>query len=314
MKRLLASGLVLFTLAVAPFAVAAAEEKVAFGAGGSGFLVTPDGKGPFPAVIVIQEWWGLNDWVKDQARALAKEGYVALAVDLYRGKVTTKQEDAHQLMMGLPPDRAMRRPEGGVRLPGGAHGREEGPHRLHRLVHGRALLAGPRHRGTDAGGGGAPTTARPPTDAAAIARIKAPVLGNYGGDDKGPSPDQVKAFEAAMKKAGKSVDVKIYEGAGHAFANVNNPWGGYREAAAKDAWARIDGVPREEPEEVGPPSGRGHGRVRREGRFRAREAQPAEVAAAADPRPVDHGEVLEASAGFRADRAAAPSWCRRSSR
>jgi carboxymethylenebutenolidase len=64
------------------------------------------------------------------------------------------------------------------------------------------------------------------------------VLGNFGGDDKGPAPDQVQAFEAAMKKAGKSVDVKIYDGAPHAFANVNNPWGGYREAAAKDAWAR----------------------------------------------------------------------------
>ena len=64
------------------------------------------------------------------------------------------------------------------------------------------------------------------------------MLGNFGGDDKGPSPDQVRAFEAAMKKAGKSVDVKIYEGAPHAFANVNNPWKGYREAAAKDAWSR----------------------------------------------------------------------------
>jgi carboxymethylenebutenolidase len=41
-----------------------------------------------------------------------------------------------------------------------------------------------------------------------------------------------------MKKAGKSVDLKLYEGAGHAFANINNPWGGYREAAAKDAWSR----------------------------------------------------------------------------
>jgi carboxymethylenebutenolidase len=78
----------------------------------------------------------------------------------------------------------------------------------------------------------------PPTDAAAIAKIKAPVLGNFGGEDKGPAPDQVKAFESAMKQAGKTADIKIYEGAGHAFANVNNPWGGYREAAAKDAWAR----------------------------------------------------------------------------
>ena len=57
-------------------------------------------------------------------------------------------------------------------------------------------------------------------------------------EDKGPAPDAVKAFEAALKKAGKSADLKIYEGAGHAFANEGNPFGGYRESAAKDAWAR----------------------------------------------------------------------------
>jgi carboxymethylenebutenolidase len=78
----------------------------------------------------------------------------------------------------------------------------------------------------------------PPTDQTAIGRIKAPVLGNYGGDDKGPSPEQVRLFEDLMKKAGKPIDVKIYPGAGHAFANVNNPWGGYRKEAAEDAWAR----------------------------------------------------------------------------
>jgi carboxymethylenebutenolidase len=78
----------------------------------------------------------------------------------------------------------------------------------------------------------------PPTDAAANARIKAPVLGNYGAEDKGPSPEQVAAFEAALKKSGKAVDAKVYPGAGHAFANPNNPWNGYREAAAKDAWSR----------------------------------------------------------------------------
>ena len=72
----------------------------------------PKGKGPFPAVVVIQEWWGLNDWVKDQARALAKEGYVALAVDLYHGKVADKQEDAHQLMMRAQLRRRRARPEG----------------------------------------------------------------------------------------------------------------------------------------------------------------------------------------------------------
>src|SRR6476660_2988736 len=61
----------------------------------SGELYTPEGKGPFPALIVIHEWWGLNDWVKEQASKLADEGYVALAVDLYRGKVATTLDDAH---------------------------------------------------------------------------------------------------------------------------------------------------------------------------------------------------------------------------
>jgi uncharacterized membrane protein len=67
---------------------------------------------------------------------------------------------------------------------------------------------------------------------------QASVLGNFGAEDQGPTPQQVKTFEAALKKAGKKVNFKIYPGAGHAFANVNNPWGGYREAAAKDAWDR----------------------------------------------------------------------------
>ena len=218
----------------------AEEQTITYKSGdetASGFLATPAGKGPFPAVVVIQEWWGLNDWVKDQARALAKEGYVALAPDLYRGKVTASPEEAHQLMMGAPPDRVLRDlraayaslqsrsdvTKGRIGSVGWCFG---GRYSLELATKEPTLAAAVAYYGA------------PPTDPASIAAIKAPVLGNFGGDDKGPSPDQVKAFEAAMKKAGKSVDVKIYPGAPHAFANVNNPWGGYREAAAQDAWAR----------------------------------------------------------------------------
>src|SRR5271169_3599306 len=71
-------------------------------------LYTPAGKGPFPAIIVIHEWWGLNDWVKDQASKLADQGYEALAIDLYRGKVATTPEMAHEIMRGVPEDRAKR--------------------------------------------------------------------------------------------------------------------------------------------------------------------------------------------------------------
>ena len=240
MKRAMVALTSLVLLAAAALPARAAEQGVTFKSGtesGSGFLVTPEGKGPFPAVIVIQEWWGLDDWIKDQARALAREGYVALAVDLYRGKVTNKQEEAHQLMMGLPPERAMRdlqgayasllsRPDVKKDRIGAIGWCMGGMYALKLATEEPGLKAVVAYYGA------------PPTEPAAIARIKAPILGNYGAEDKGPSPEQVKAFEDALRKAGKTIDVKLYPGAGHAFANPNNPWKGYRPQAAKDAWAR----------------------------------------------------------------------------
>jgi len=228
------------SLLFAALPVGAGEATVSYKSGGdtvSAFLVTPDGKGPFPAVVVIHEWWGLNPWTKDQARALAKEGYAALAVDLYRGQSTDKQEEAHQLMMGTPRDRALSDLRGALAF---LRARSDvkkdrvgsigwcmgGMYSLALAVEDPALSAVVAYYGA------------PPTDPKDIARIHAPILGNFGGDDKGPTPDQVKDFGAALKAAGKSFDPKIYPGAGHAFANVNNPWGGYREEAAKDAWSR----------------------------------------------------------------------------
>ena len=241
MKRAILVAVSVFLLAAAAAPpCAAAEQTVTFKSGTetvSGFLVTPEGKGPFPAVIVIHEWWGLDDWIKDEARALAREGYVALAVDLYRGKVTNKQEEAHQLMMGLSQEGAMRdlkaayaylpsRPDVKKDRIGTVGWCMGGMYALKLATEEPGLKAVVAYYGA------------PPTDAQMIVRIQAPVLGNYGAEDKGPSPEQVKAFEAEMKKLGKTVDIKIYPGAGHAFANPNNPWGGYRPEAAKDAWAR----------------------------------------------------------------------------
>jgi carboxymethylenebutenolidase len=74
----------------------------------SGMLYAPSGNGPFPALIVIHEFLGLNDWVKEQASKLSDQGYVTLAVDLYRGKVADNPELGHELMRGLPQDRANR--------------------------------------------------------------------------------------------------------------------------------------------------------------------------------------------------------------
>ena len=101
--------LLLFLLSISSFAVDG--KTVSYKSGDEtvqGVLYTPAGKGPFPALVVIHEWWGLNDWVKEQAAKLAGEGYAALAIDLYRGKVATTPDEAHEIMRGVPEDRAAR--------------------------------------------------------------------------------------------------------------------------------------------------------------------------------------------------------------
>ena len=87
----------LFTAFLAVRADAPKTETVTFPNGTgtvSGFLATPEKPGRYPALVVIHEWWGLTDWVKEQTQKLADQGYVALAVDLYRGKVTSDPEEA----------------------------------------------------------------------------------------------------------------------------------------------------------------------------------------------------------------------------
>jgi carboxymethylenebutenolidase len=204
-----------------------------------GYLSLPDDKSArHPAIIVIQEWWGLNDWIKEQTDRFAKQGYVALAVDLYRGRVTDSQEEAHELMRGLPEDRAVADLKSGFNLL--AARPDVDPKRI-------AVI------GWCMGGGYALdlTIAEPRlaasvinyghlmTDPATIARIKTPILGNFGAEDRGIPPSDVDAFTKAVRSAGKSIDVKIYPGAGHAFMNPNNK-GGYVPDAAQDAWSRID--------------------------------------------------------------------------
>src|SRR5271167_3854004 len=105
---------IILTVLIALFATAlfAAEgQPVSYKSGDetvNALLYTPPGKGPFPALVVIHEWWGLNDWVKEEASKLADQGYVALAIDLYRDKVATTPDEAHEIMRGVPEDRARR--------------------------------------------------------------------------------------------------------------------------------------------------------------------------------------------------------------
>jgi carboxymethylenebutenolidase len=203
----------------------------------SGFLALPAGHGKHPGIVVTHEWWGLNDQIKDETKKLAEQGYVALAVDLYRGKVATTPEEAHELMRGVPDDRGMRDLEAAFSYLA-----------ARRDVEASKIAS----IGWCMGGGWSIKLAMNepklaacivnygslPTEISSIEKIHAPVLGNFGADDRGITPDSVHAFEAAMKAAGKSVDVKIYAGAGHAFQNPNNK-ASYRPEATADAWARM---------------------------------------------------------------------------
>src|SRR5574340_1224243 len=103
--------LIVVLLMTAASALAATSQTVSYASGSEtvqAVMYTPEGKGPFPALVVIHEWWGLNDWVKEQASKLAGQGYVTLAVDLYRGQVAATPEEAHELSRGVPRDRAQR--------------------------------------------------------------------------------------------------------------------------------------------------------------------------------------------------------------
>jgi carboxymethylenebutenolidase len=218
-----------------------AQQPVTFPSGDStaqALLYLPQGAGPHPALVVIHEWWGLNDWVKQEAAGYAAKGYVTLAVDLYRGKVAADPELAHELSRGLPQDQGVRDLTAAVAW---LQSRKDvkpdrigavgwcmgGGYALQLAIASPALRAVAINYGSLA------------TDKAALGQIHAAVLGNFGGQDHGIPPDAVHAFEAAMLSLGKPVDAKIYPQAGHAFENPNNT-AGFRPDDAADALARVD--------------------------------------------------------------------------
>jgi carboxymethylenebutenolidase len=239
-KSFALSFIALFILVSLSLSFAADGKAVSYKSGDEtvqAVLYTPAGKGPFPAVIVIHEWWGLNDWVKDQAAKLAGEGYVALAVDLYRGKIATTRDQAHELMSGAPGDRVKRdlhaafeflqsQPNVKKNRMGAIGWCMGGGYSLDVALQEPTLAADVINYGHLA------------TDADALKKINAPILGLFGALDEGIPPKDVKKFAETLEEMGKKVEIKIYDDAGHGFQNPVNK-DGYRAADAADAWKRI---------------------------------------------------------------------------
>ena len=216
------------------------EEVVYAEVGGKpvrGFLAKPKaGQGPLPAVIVIQEWWGLNDNIRQMAKRLAGEGYTALAVDLYGGQVATDPGQAQKLMQAVLQNRAAG---------------EENLRQAYNYLETKQKAPKIGVIGWCFGGGWSLATAlmlpdqidaavvyygHLETDKEKLAKLRAPVLGFFGGKDKSLPLATVRQFEAALKELGKPVGVQVYDNADHAFANPSG--GNYDEAAAKDSWQR----------------------------------------------------------------------------
>lgn len=208
-------------------------EPVTFAANGGtcgGYLARPASSGP--GVVVIQEWWGLDDHVKSIADRFAAEGFVALAPDLYHGTVTTSPDEAQKLLMALDIARAEKDLRGAVRLlredtksPVGTVGFCMG---------GTLSLYAACANGADVAAcvvfyGGHP---KAPYD---FDGLRAPVLGHWAEKDPGANANAANV-EKALRERGRPFEFHTYPGTGHAFFNDTRPV--HDPGASALAWQR----------------------------------------------------------------------------
>lgn len=214
------------------FAYAEVNDEVVYG-----YFVAPSNMiEPLPAIIVIHEWWGLNDNVRAMADRLAGEGYIVLAIDLYGGKTAEDPQDARKLMLEVVED------------PDSASDNIRQAYEFVTTAAGAPRVAS---LGWCFGGGWSLNTAMlfpDELDAAVIyygqvtadedklRPVNVPILGLFGGEDRGISVESVQAFEAALQRLRKVHDIQIYPKAGHAFANPTGR--NYNAGTAADAWQR----------------------------------------------------------------------------
>jgi carboxymethylenebutenolidase len=219
-------------------------ETVEFASNGneaSGYLARPSG-GSGPGVVVIQEWWGVDDSLKSTADRLASAGLVALVPDLYHGDVAGHDEmdKAAQLMQSMPPDRAARDMSGAVDFLAGndaTTGRGVG---VVGFCMGGMLswiLAANRPDKVKAAVAfyGYPQGEMEPD----WSRLEASVQGHMAENDDFFGPDGAKALESKLRDMGKDVSITIHAGTGHAFMGPHNALGTLDEELAEALWPRV---------------------------------------------------------------------------
>ncbi|MEE8557966.1 MAG: dienelactone hydrolase family protein [Myxococcota bacterium] len=200
-----------------------------------GYLATPESGGG-PGVIVIQEWWGLVDHIKEVVDRFAKSGFVALAPDLYHGESTQSPDDAGRLMMALDIGRSAKDLEGAVSFllgDGGATSQKVGT--VGFCMGGQLALAAACASSNV--GACVDFYGVHPSVTLDFSQLSAPVLGLFAENDGFVSPEVARKLEHDIRSSGKQVQIHIYPGVDHAFFNDSRP-DVYDAKAAGDAWDR----------------------------------------------------------------------------
>jgi len=203
-----------------------------------GYLAVP-ASGSGPGLVVIQEWWGLTEHIKDVTDRFAAEGFVALAPDLFGGPTTHDSDEAGQLMQDLPVERAARDLSGAVDFLLGHDAVTSSTVGAVGFCMGGGFVLVMAAQQGDRVGAAVPFYGVGGYDQVDLAGITAPVLGHFGSEDGFAPPAQVDALEAELQaKSQGSVEIVRYAGAGHAFFNDENLLGTYDADLAALAWSR----------------------------------------------------------------------------
>jgi carboxymethylenebutenolidase len=200
-----------------------------------GYLARPEAPGHYPGVVVIQEWWGLVPHIKDVAERFAREGYVALAPDLYHGQAASEPDEARKLAMALDRERAVAEITAAARYLKQLDAAE--PRKVGTVgwcMGGGLSLSAAAHNGAIAA---AVCFYGRPLDATDTARLKAPVLGLFAEEDHGIPPAAARALEQELKTVGIPHEIHVYPDSHHGFFNDTRE-GIYNPEVAADAWQR----------------------------------------------------------------------------
>lgn len=210
------------------------EFETKWGKKASGDLAVPAGTGKVGSVVLIQEWWGVNDHIRSMITRLAADGFLALAVDLYHGKVTKDADEAGKLMTALDHERALEDIEAAATYLG-AHERAGGRIGVVGFCMGGMLTFRAAERISDFSCA-VPFYGVPPAEQYNVAKVRAPILAHFSATDPWAKPAIAEQIQKNLTARGGTMTLHVYD-AEHAFMNDTRPEV-YSPDNAKLAWDR----------------------------------------------------------------------------